>query len=84
MSWNVAEAKAKFSELVTKSSEGPQVIKNRGKDVAVVLSLADFERLSGAPRKGHDERNDQVTRTPLVTRVPMSSAGTGSFRVEED
>lgn len=47
-SWQIQEAKARFSELVKcAESEGPQDITLHGKSVAVVLSRSAFERLSG-------------------------------------
>ena len=84
MAWNVAEAKAKFSELVTKSGEGPQMIRNRGKEVAVVLSVEEFERLTRGRRDDQVTSAPAPTRVPMVTRIPMTSPGVGSFRVEED
>jgi phosphopantothenoylcysteine decarboxylase/phosphopantothenate--cysteine ligase len=48
--WAVAEAKNRFSELVTKAlTEGPQRIRRRD-ETAVVLSEAQYEALCGAPR----------------------------------
>jgi antitoxin Phd len=45
--WQVAEAKNKFSELITKAlTEGPQRVRRRGETV-VVMSEAEYERLSG-------------------------------------
>lgn len=48
MTWNVASAKARLSELLKKAKAGPQVIENRGEPVAVVLSKADYDRLQTA------------------------------------
>ena len=50
--WQLAEAKNKFSEVFTKAmTEGPQTITRRGEE-AVLVSKAEFERLSGPqPRK---------------------------------
>jgi prevent-host-death family protein len=46
--WQMQEAKARLSELVKLAqSEGPQDITLHGRSVAVVLSRAAFERLSG-------------------------------------
>jgi prevent-host-death family protein len=45
--WQLAEAKNKFSEVFTKAmTEGPQRVRRRGETV-VVVSEAEFERLSG-------------------------------------
>ena len=47
MTWQVADAKNKFSELLTRAAtEGPQRVRRRGQTF-VVLSEADFERLEG-------------------------------------
>lgn len=46
MTWQLQEAKARFSELVQKAiGEGPQTVTRRGKDVVVVLSAEEFERM---------------------------------------
>ncbi len=45
MSWSISEAKARLSALLVDTRGGPQVIENRGEAVAVVLSIADYQRL---------------------------------------
>lgn len=46
--WQMQEAKAKLSELVKcAEQEGPQDITLHGKSVAVVMSRAAYQRLSG-------------------------------------
>ena len=46
--WQMQEAKARLSEVVKLAeSEGPQDITLHGRSVAVVVSRAAFERLSG-------------------------------------
>jgi len=48
MVWQLAEAKNRFSEVVRLAlSEGPQRVTRRGEAV-VVLSEAEYHRLSGA------------------------------------
>jgi prevent-host-death family protein len=50
--WTVAEAKAKFSELLEKAkSEGPQKISKHGRTTAVVVAAEAWERK--AQRKGN-------------------------------
>jgi prevent-host-death family protein len=44
--WQLQEAKAKFSEVVRASAEAPQEITLRGKNVAVLLSRAEYEKLA--------------------------------------
>jgi prevent-host-death family protein len=47
MSWQLQDAKARFSELVQRArAEGPQVVTLRGEKAAVVLSAADYDRLT--------------------------------------
>ncbi len=47
MSWQVQEAKQKFSALVQRAlDEGPQVVTRRGEEVVVVLSARDYRRLT--------------------------------------
>jgi len=46
-SWQLQEAKARFSELVkSAATEGPQKITVRGEPAAVVLSAEDYARLT--------------------------------------
>ncbi len=43
--WTVAEAKAKFSELIERAeSEGAQTITRRGQPAAVVVSVQEWDR----------------------------------------
>jgi len=49
--WTVAEAKAKFSEVVQKAEkEGPQRITRRGEEAVVIVSKKDWEKKT--KRKG--------------------------------
>ena len=46
MIWKLADAKNKFSEVVSKAlEEGPQKITRRS-DAVIIVALKDFERLS--------------------------------------
>jgi antitoxin Phd len=52
MAWQVQEAKQKFSTVVQKAiDEGPQVVTRHGKEVVVVLSKAEYDKLN---------KNDEV------------------------
>lgn len=75
MTWQLQEAKAKFSELVqTAIDRGPQTVSRHGKEVVVVISVAEYERLkarqtgfkeflASAPLEGVDlERNRDYGR----------------------
>lgn len=60
--WTVAEAKAKFSEVLDKAkSQGPQKITRHGRTTAVVVAAEDWERK--AERKGN--LAEFLTSSPL-------------------
>ena len=43
--WTVAEAKAKFSEMIERAmSEGPQTITRKGRTAAVVVGAEEWQR----------------------------------------
>jgi prevent-host-death family protein len=45
--WQLQEAKNKLSELVSEAeNEGPQIITRHGEQVAVVLSIDEYSRLT--------------------------------------
>lgn len=47
MNWRLADAKNRFSELVTRAlAEGPQRVRRHG-DAVVVLAERDYEKLTG-------------------------------------
>lgn len=49
--WQIQEAKNKFSELIDKTlSEGPQTVTRHGTEVAVVIPIDDFRKLT-APKQ---------------------------------
>lgn len=48
MSWQLQEAKQRFSELVRRTlEEGPQIVTRHGKEVVVVVPAEEFRRLRG-------------------------------------
>ena len=47
--WSVAGAKAALSQVLHQTADGPQVIENRGRPVAVVVSYGDFQQEVGEP-----------------------------------
>ncbi|HEV3040275.1 MAG TPA: type II toxin-antitoxin system Phd/YefM family antitoxin [Candidatus Angelobacter sp.] len=50
--WTVAEAKAKFSEVIDKAqSDGPQTITRNGRTTAVIVAAEEWERKT--KRKGN-------------------------------
>lgn len=53
--WQFAEAKNRFSEIVEKAlAEGPQYVTKRGREAVVVVSAADYRKLTG-PRVSFQE-----------------------------
>jgi prevent-host-death family protein len=49
--WSVAEAKAKFSEVLERArAEGPQTITRNGRKAAVIVGAEEWERMT--KRKG--------------------------------
>jgi len=51
MGWQVQEAKQRFSEVLRAvESEGPQTITRHGEEVAVVIDIAEYRRLT-RPKK---------------------------------
>ena len=70
--WTVAEAKAKFSEVIDKAeSDGPQTITRNGRTTAVVVSAEEWERktkrkgsladfFAGSPLRGSGVRMTRV------------------------
>ena len=45
--WQLQDAKARFSELFTKAqTDGPQRISRHGKEIAYIVSEKDFQNLS--------------------------------------
>jgi len=77
-SWQIQEAKARFSELVRGAeSEGPQEITLHGRPVAVLVSRAEYDRLAGTGvslvdfmRRSplHDQSDIEFEREPGLTR----------------
>lgn len=49
-SWQLQEAKQRFSEVVKRTADEPQVVTRHGEEVAVMLSMDDYRRLR-APEK---------------------------------
>ncbi|MGO8916009.1 MAG: type II toxin-antitoxin system Phd/YefM family antitoxin [Stellaceae bacterium] len=48
--WTVAEAKAKFSEVIDKArTSGPQTITKNGRTAVVIVSAEEWERKSRRP-----------------------------------
>jgi prevent-host-death family protein len=61
--WQLQEAKNKFSEVVECAiQEGPQTVSRRGENAVVILSCADYDRLRG----GKKNMLEFFRQSPLV------------------
>lgn len=48
MTWQLQEAKQKFSQLVRRAiEEGPQVVTRHGEEVVIILAADEYRRLTG-------------------------------------
>jgi len=48
--WQLQEAKSRFSELVSRTlTEGPQLVTRRGAEAVVVIAASDYRRLRAGP-----------------------------------
>jgi prevent-host-death family protein len=55
MNWQVQEAKQRFSEVLRAvQREGPQTITRHGQEVAVVIDMEEYKRLTGHKRSAAD------------------------------
>ena len=51
-SWQLQDAKARFSELFRRArAEGPQVVTRQGKEAVVIIPAEEFERLKNRSRQ---------------------------------
>lgn len=77
--WQLQEAKSRFSELVERSLHaGPQMVTRRGHDSVVVLSAKDYQRLSGGASLLHVLLNaprgpalDTARAKDTIRKVPL-------------
>jgi prevent-host-death family protein len=48
--WQIQDAKQRFSEMIRAvASDGPQVITRHGQDIAVVVEIGEYHRLTQPP-----------------------------------
>jgi len=79
MSWQLQDAKQRLSELVRQAiEEGPQVVTRHGKGAVVVMSVAEFEKLSG----GRPDFKAFLSKAPEIGRLRISRDRTPSRRVK--
>lgn len=73
--WTVADAKAKFSEMLAQARSGPQTITRNGRPAAVVVSVEEWERrnrrsqslvefLAASPLRGSDLQTERRADPP--------------------
>jgi prevent-host-death family protein len=73
-SWKVAEAKARFSELIDKAlHEGAQEITRHGRRTVVVISAEEWDRKSGR----------QGSLVEFLNRSPLKGSGLQIERMRE-
>ena len=61
MTWPLADAKNRFSEVFEKAlKEGPQHVTRRGKERVVVVSAAEYENLANRGRRRPKKADDFV------------------------
>ncbi|WP_020392558.1 type II toxin-antitoxin system Phd/YefM family antitoxin [Kribbella catacumbae] len=67
MSWQVQEAKQRFSEVLRAvESDGPQAITRHGEKVAVVIDIAEYRRLTG----GNHDFAAHLMAFPTIETMP--------------
>ncbi len=79
--WTVAEAKAKFSEIIDRAmSEGPQTITRKGRTAAIVVGAEEWQRktmragnlaefFAGSPLRGSNLRVRRPKARPRKIRL---------------
>ncbi|HVR27992.1 MAG TPA: type II toxin-antitoxin system Phd/YefM family antitoxin [Thermoanaerobaculia bacterium] len=73
-SWQLQEAKNRFSEVVNEAVErGPQIITRNGVETVVILSLADFRKL----------RQRTSTLVEFLMDSPLKGAGLDVERLRD-
>lgn len=64
--WQLQEAKNKLSQVVDSAvQEGPQVITRHGREVVVVISMADYQKLAARPKLSEFLRDSPLAETDL-------------------
>ncbi len=82
--WQVQEAKARFSEFLEASlKEGPQLVTRRGVEAAVLVPVEDWRRLQRSARPGLKELllagapRAEIAVAPRGRRRPRTAAAAG-------
>ncbi len=73
MTWQLQEAKARFSEFLDASlRDGPQIVTRHGKEEAVLIPIAEWKRLQ-AQKPSLKEL--LLARTPIVDDMMIPKRG---------
>lgn len=72
-SWSVAEAKARFSEVIEQARGSPQTITRNGRPAAIVVSVEEWQRRS--ERKG--------TLVEFFANSPLRGSGIEITRLKD-
>lgn len=71
-SWQVQEAKQRFSELLRKTlDEGPQTVTRHGEPIAVVVDFSEYRRITGDDLKAFLRAGPQADLEIDRDRSPM-------------
>jgi len=68
--WPVQDAKARFSEMLRASEEGPQHITHRGEEKAVLVSAEEYRRLRGSTQRSLYEIWKSAPKVPEFKLPP--------------
>jgi prevent-host-death family protein len=80
MHWSTAEAKAKLSEVIEEAQKEPQKIANRGKPIAVVVSIQKYEAMQEAVEAFRQNKNGGVAHL-LEELVSLKNKAGGSINL---
>jgi PHD/YefM family antitoxin component YafN of YafNO toxin-antitoxin module len=80
MNWSIAHAKQRFSEVVRESANAPQMVYNRDRLTAVVVSADDFAFLQDAKSKATKQASLWDISQPL--RDAMALEGDDGLLLE--
>jgi len=68
MTWQLQEAKQRFSEVVRRAlKDGPQVVTRHRQETVVVVSMAEFKRLGG----GGSDFKEFLRSAPPLDRLKI-------------
>ncbi len=79
--WKISEAKAKLSEIIECGHREPQIIVNRDKPVAVLVSIEDFTKFEELQQKS---RKPSVRDLLLELRKINQQEGDLELRPRQD